>query len=406
LVTVLVVALVFGLGLIGPALASPDSSEDLYLDALRAINEHRQEDAKAMLTKLLEITPQHAGAWLDLAIIQCELGNGKEAEQIFQNIIDRFAPAPFVLEVIATHRKQGCHNTRINSRTSVLLERGLDSNVNQGASNPNFGFGTGASHIELPLLPEFLPKQDQFSALSADYMHELSSAGTVGFAQFRARQYDNLSKYNTLSIGAGVEHPWRAGNWSGSGMAMLGALTLDQHLYQKQELFQARVTPPLLLPSGLQLNLIAGLTRTQYPTLVGYDANTWEGRSSLTYQTSAYRAQANFAYLSDRAIGNRLGGNRAGEQANVQGRTKIADLVFAEAGWSYQHWQSERAYSPGLIDQARNQHTHTFRVALSLPVKDNHSLQIEVRKVINRENISLFAYNNKVLQASWLWQGF
>lgn len=398
--------LLFGLSLCGPILAAPDSSEDLYLEALRAISEHRQQDAKAALTRLIEIEPQHAGAWLDLAIIQCELGNATEAEKLFQDIIDRFAPVAAIREVIAKHREQGCQNKRVNSRMSVLLERGIDSNVNQGASNPNFGFGSGAAHVELPLLPEFLPKKDKFSTLSADYMRELHPVGTIGFAQFRARRYDALSKFDTLALALGLEHPWRLGEWNASAMVMLGALTLDQRLYQEQELLQMRVTPPLKLPSALQLNLIAGLTKTQYPTLAGYDAHTWELRSTLSYQASGYRAQASAALLSDRASGVRLGGDRSGELFSLQGRGKINEYVLADLGWSYQHWQSQLAYSPGLINQARNQHTQTWRAALSFPVKENHSLQLELRQVNNRENISLFAYKSKVLQASWLWQGF
>ncbi len=394
------------LGICGQVQAVPDASEDLYLDALRAISEHRKEDAKIALTKLIEIEPQHAGAWLDLALIQCEFGNEKEAEYLFQTIIERFSPAPAIREVIAKHREQGCRNKHVNSRTTVLLERGIDTNVNQGASNPIFSFGTGALHIERPLSSDFLPKEDRFSGLSADYMRELHTDGTIGFTQFRVRQYDDLTKLNTYALAVGVDHPWRLGNWNASGMAMLGALNLDQHLYQKQELLQMRVTPPLNLPNSIQLNLIAGLTRTQYPTLSGYNANTWEVRSLLSYQRMQYRFQANFAYLSDRAIGKRLGGNRSGGFASFQARNKINDLFFAELGWTYQHWRSELVYSPGLIDTAKNQHTQTVRAALSFPVKENHSLLLEVRQVNNKENISAFTYKSKVVQASWLWQGF
>lgn len=386
--------------------ADPGGSEDLYLDALRAIHEHRSQDAKDILSKLITIEPQHAGALLDLAIIQCELGNAKEAENLFADIVTRFAPAPAILEVIAKHRAQGCQSPRANSRFSILLERGIDSNVNQGASNPNFGLGSGANHIDLQLLPEYLPKKDTFSTISADYLRELIPGSTIGFAQLRVRKYDDLSQFNTLAIGVGVEHPWKLGNWNVSQMAMLGGLTLDSHLYQTQQLLQTRVVPPIKLPDSMQWSLIGGVTRTQYPTLLGYDANTWELRSLFSYQKNAYRAQASIAYLSDRANSNRIGGHRSGELASLQGRGRINDQVFGELGWTFQRWQSEQVYSPGLIDVARNQRTQTIRAALSFPVRENHSLLFEVRQVKNRENISLFEYNSKVLQASWLWQGF
>ena len=157
--------LLIGVSLCGQALAATGSVENLYQDALRAVSERRVKDAKAILSQLIEIEPQHAGAWLDLAIIQCELGNANEAETLFDTIVKKFSPAPAILEVIAKHREQGCQlnrNEQINSHLSVLLDRGFDSNVNQGASNPNFSLGSGATQITLPLLPEYLPKKDQF----------------------------------------------------------------------------------------------------------------------------------------------------------------------------------------------------------------------------------------------------
>lgn len=397
---------VFGFCVCGIAHAATDTSEDLYLDALRAISESRQEDAKAALVRLIEIEPQHAGAWLDLAIIHCELGNAKVAENLFRDIIVRFKPSAAITEVIAQRMEQGCKNKHINRRISVLLERGYDTNVNQGASNPNFGFGTGSTYIELPLLPEFLPKKDKFSSLTTSYMSELPIDGVIGFAQLKARRYDEQFKLNTLALTIGVEQPWQFRKWKASGTVMLGALTLNDHLYQKNELLQIRVTPPLNLPKSTQLNLITGLTRTQYPTLLDYDAVTWELRSQLISEVNGYRVQANLAYLSDRANGNRIGGNRIGELVSIQGRTKLSDQVFAEMDWTYQHWKSDKIYSPGLINQARNQHTHSIRAALNFPINQNQSLQLEVRKIKNRENISLFEFDSNVFQANWMWQGF
>ncbi|MFZ6773952.1 tetratricopeptide repeat protein [Undibacterium sp. SXout7W] len=389
-----------------PAQAQSSMSEELYLDALKAIHEQRNQDAKEILGRLIAIEPQHAGALLDLAIIQCELGNTKEANQLFNNIIERFSPAPAILEIITQHQTQGCNKNSINQRFSVLVERGIDSNVNQGASNPNFTLGTGITQIDLQLLPEYLPKKDRFSAISIDYLRELSPGSTVGFAQLRTRQFDELSQFNTMAIGIGVEHPLKLGEWNVSQTAMLGALTLNSHLYQTQQLLQTRIMPPIKLPESIQWSLVGGVTRTQYPTLAGYDANTWELKSLLNYQKNSYRVYFSTAYLMDRANGNRVGGHRSGSLISVQGRGKINSAVFGELGWTYQHWQNEQVYSPGLIDQARNQHTRTIRAALSFPIKENHSLQLEIKQVSNRENISLFEFNSKVLQVSWLWQGF
>jgi tetratricopeptide (TPR) repeat protein len=405
--TVLLLWISFGLS--AQSWAATGTSEELYLDALRAISERRLKDAKTILSQLIEIEPQHAGALLDLAIIQCELGNAAEAESLFSTIIEKFSPAPAILEVIAEHRKQGCkpgRNEQVNSHISVALDRGFDSNVNQGASNPYFSLGGGTTPINLPLLPEYLPKKDRFTGLSANYMRELVAGRTTGFAQLRVRAFDELSKFDTLALGVGVEHPWRTGNWNASTMLMLGGLNLNQQLYQKQQILQSRVMPPLHLPESMQLNVIGSLTRTQYPTLSGYDANTWEIRGVMAFQKNAYTTLTSVAYLSDIASGDRIGGDRAGAQVNIQVRKKLNNGVFADLGWNYQRWQSELLYSPGLINIARNQQTQTLRTSVTWAVKDQHSVQLEVRGVRNRENISLFEFNSTAIQLSWLWQKF
>lgn len=386
--------------------AHEKSSEELYAEGLRAISEQRLDDAKAAFRQLITLVPQHAGAWLELALIQCELGNKDEAEYLFNTIIERFHPAPAILEVINQHRAKGCRGRPLQSRLSLLVERGVDTNVNQGASNSTFGIGSGDSRVDLQLLPEFLPREDQFSTFSADYLRELNRDGVLGIAQFRTRQYDHLSRFSTASLALGVDTPWHIGRWQGNASLTLSALTLDQHLYQKQAILQTRLKLPWQLPEHFRWDLVAGLTRTEYPTLLNYDANTYELRNVLEYQRGAHRVQASVGILTDRANRSRVGGDRHGELANVLGRSRIDDAIYVEWGASFQHWQSQLAYSPGLIDQARNQRTLTYRSALSFSLSDSHSLQLEVRHVRNHENISLFDYQSNVVQASWSWQGF
>ncbi|MFZ6648653.1 tetratricopeptide repeat protein [Undibacterium sp. TJN25] len=403
----LMVLLVAGANL--PAHAQGDAGnadfENLYLDALQALSERRLDDAKALFTQLIEKVPQHAGAWMELAVMQCDLGNKAEAERLFQGLIDRYAPPPAILEIINQHRASGCNAAPPASHYSFTLDRGIDSNVNQGASNPNFTLGAGTPNaIDLQLLPEFLPRQDQYTTISADYMREVSSNGSVGFAQLRVRQYDTLSQYNTIALAAGFERPWRLGNWGLRTTGMLGLLTLDGHLYQKQELLQARVTPPLNLPAAMQFSVVGGLTHLQYPTQINYDSNIWELRGLLSYQSDKYNLQTSLAYMSDLATGPRQGGDRNGWFASAQGRTQLYGDIIGELGWTRQIWQNELVYSPGLINQERHQDTQIFRAAAIFPVRQRQSVQIELRNVSNKENISLFQYNSKSLQVSWRWQ--
>lgn len=396
------------LALCAPAGAEPTilAQQELYLDALNSLSEGRQNDASDALSRMLEQEPQHAGAWLDLAIIQCELGHAVEAERLFREIESRFAPPPGIQEVINSHRAMGCNNWQPHSQWSLSMGRGIDNNVNQGASNPNFSIGSGSARIDLQLQPEFRPQHDQFTLLSAEYIREISRNGSVGFVQLRARENDSLNRYNTNSLRFGAEVPWRAGNWNVRGVGSVGFLTLGNELYQKQGQIHARITPPLALPERFRFNVLTGLTRLHYTTLANYDSNTVELSGLLTYQGRKSQVQASLGYVTDRGDAARLGGNRDGWYASLQGQMRLGDNLTGELGWSHQHWLSSSAYSPGLIDQIRRQDTQLLRAALIVPIKPQHAVHIELRQVRNNENISIFQYNSHLLQVSWQWQNF
>ena len=94
---------------------------------------------------MVQQEPEHAGAWLDLAILQCKLGYAQEAERLFAEIEARFQPPPGIREIIARLRAQGCAGWQPVKRLSLMVGRGISDNVNQGASTPNFTIGGGVS---------------------------------------------------------------------------------------------------------------------------------------------------------------------------------------------------------------------------------------------------------------------
>ena len=382
------------------------AQQDLYLDALQSLSDGRQTEASESLIRMIEKEPQHAGAWLDLAIIQCELGRAAEAERLFSTIESRFAPPPVILEVIARQRANGCKGWQGQSHWSLMLGRGHDSNVNQGASNPHFTFGSGEVRVQLELLPEHLPQKDNYTLLTAEYMRDLTPNGMQGFMHLRALHNDNLSRYNTSSLIAGLEYPWRVGNWSVRGTGLAALHSLGGQLYQVQSQGQMRVTPPLKLPAAFQFSIIGGLSHVEYPTLENFDANTWELRALLAYRTEKTQAHASVGYLYDNGHAVRPGGDRAGWFTSLQGRTRLTESMFGELGWTQQTWLSKSAYSPGLIDQVRDQHTQVLRGALIFPITKQQAIHVELRQVRNDENISVFQYNSRQLQVSWQWLDF
>ncbi len=392
-----------------PALAADEPGEQqqqekLYLEGLQAISEGRKNDASELFQRLIKREPQHAGAYLEIALIQCELGHADYAESLFKEIERRFSPSPAILELMNQARAKGCAQWLPHVQWSLMAGRGYDQNVNQGASNPNFSFGHGEALVNVELAPEYLPLADHYSIVSADYQRELSQNGMSGFVQLQGRNNDFLTKYNTISIFAGIEQAWRIGDWPLRGSVMAGLLSLGGALYQKQGVLQLRATPPLPLPASLQANLTAALTHMQYQRLDGFDSNTLDLRGQLSYQTQTSQTTGSIGIAADRALGARPGGDRRGWLASLQTRAQLSRQLIGELALTHQAWRSTRAYSPGLIDDRRQQATTMLRCGLIVPLGRDQALHVEWRTVRNQENIAIFQYKSRQIQVTWQWQ--
>lgn len=378
---------------------------DLYQDALQSIAEGRKTDASKTLMRVIEDEPDNAGAYLEVALIQCGLGRSREAERLFAIIETRFSPTRAILDVISDARDTGCDRWQAVSAWTVTAARGIDQNVNQGATNPNYIVRNNGNQTELPLLSDFLPKHDQYASLGAEYMRDIASNGSIGFVQYQGRRNDTLSQYNSSSLYAGIESPYRFGRWTVRTSGMLGQLWLGGRSYQRQLQLQARIGPPLPLPGSVQFNLMGGITRTEYLSLDNFDATTYELRGQLSYRRASLYSSFSLGALNDVSSERRPGGSRKGLSVAMLLRHPIGADVGAEVGYSHQGWDSSLPYLPGLISEVRNQRTDVLRGALTYPLGKNQKLQLEGRLVRNRENISIFQYNNKLLQLSWQWQG-
>lgn len=389
--------------------APPDGADaaepDLYVQALKAISEGRKEDAGQVLARMIAKGPRHASEWLDLAMIQCAIGHGDDAEQLFKEIEQRFDPPQGIVDIIAQQRLQGCRRWKPVSQLSFVAARGVDQNVNQGASNPSYTLG-GIGGATLDLLPEFLPQHDQYTLVSGDYLRELSADGALGFVQAQLRRNDRLANYNTASLFGGFELPWQLGRWRLRGTVLGGALALGGRLYQEQQQLQLRVTPPLPLPAGFELYGMGGMSHVSYKTLTNFDANTEELRAVLAYRSAQTQAQLSAGYQNDHAAGRRPGGDRSGSSFALSARRRIGSQWQGELDLSRQLWQGKAPYSAPLIDALRRQDTRAARVSVAYLLGEHHSIQLDARHVRNKENISIFQYNNTILQLSWHWNEF
>ena len=379
------------------AVAAKDDSA--YQDALRLLGEGRIEEARAAFKAVIAQQEEHAGAWLDLAIVQCGMGLAEEAENLFQHILERFDPPPAIRELIRQTRARGCQR-RMPERLSSHrfdLSRGRDSNVNQGAAHP---FSLGG----FPLAPEFFPHADDFTQMGLESTTLFIRRGVTLHARLQARRHYHLSRYDLASGIVAAEQILRPGSWEVRLGLTLGATRLGSHLYQKQAGVYAQISPPWpALPAGWRYSFISDINQVRYPTLEHFDAKLSKHQFVLTFRNGETRLMGSVGMLRDFGDAARPGGDKQGWAANLTWRQGLGERLAGEFSWARQDWKGRKVYFSGLIDTnvRRDQHTTLWRAALTRSLNARHSLILEFRDLYNRENIGLFSYRARQFMLGW-----
>lgn len=386
---------------------SAEEAEQLYLRALQALAENDLPTAQDLLQRLMAGRPDHAGAWLDLAVLYCHLGDGRRANALWDEVEARFAPPRPIRELISLQRAQGCAPPVAQPGWLAQLQgaRGHSSNVNQGVRDLHVGLNGPAGPVVLQLLPQYAPRGDGFTQLNASVRVPVADTKLEGFAQWQGRWHDAQHPFDVQDVALGLTRHWGLAGWQGRWQLGWGTTTLGGAVYQRYWQGQAWATPPWQPPAPWRWNLSAGLTRLNYPALPDFDARQWDARLHLEHASALQRLEAYASAAQDLGRAQRPGGDRDGWGLGLDWQRQLGtawgQLVVARAGLDWMQWRSRAPYAPGFIDVRRVQRTWTGTAALVLPVQDDAAWVLELRQVRNDENIGLFAYDVRTLQISY-----
>ncbi|GHT96506.1 hypothetical protein AGMMS49545_21650 [Betaproteobacteria bacterium] len=377
------------------------ADDSAYQNALRLLAEGRIEEARVSLQAVINQQPEHAGAWLDLAILQCSMGMGDEANAMFGRIQGRFNPPPAILELIRQIQQRGCPrpetSARRMARSAFKLGRGYDNNVNQGASNP-------LSLGGLPLASEFHPKGDGFTQASLETTRFFPQYGTTFYGQLQSRWHDHLSRYNLTTALAVAEQPLQLDKWLTRSGVSLSMAQLGGHLYQKQAGVYVQVAPPWpALPEGWRYSFMSTMNRVWYPTLKNFDADIVQNQLMVNFLGEETQFMGSAGVAQDFGKKNRPGGDKHGWFANAALRHRLTPHLTGELSGARQDWRGKQVYFAGLMDTntRREQHTSLWRAAAVYALTPQQSVTLEFRDLKNRESISLFTYRSRQVMLNW-----
>lgn len=384
-----------------PQANAEDAGIDRYPEALQAIAEGRDDVARELLLEIIDTMPAHAGAWLDLALLYCGLGDAANTESLLSEIERRFEPPPSILEIIGHIRAQGCRGRVPTSRTALTLGLGYDSNANQGASNGQFDISLGETRLRLEILPQFVKRGDAFASAAAAHTFAVGNHGTLGFVQGHLKKFRRMHDYDTLSVQAGLEHGLRWRDWQLMGSVLAGSVALGGSAYLHQARVQLRAMPPVEWPAGWHVGLMGMGTRSYYPSMSSFDSDVYELRGFVRHHARSGEWQFSVGPGHDRARGSRPGGDRGGFSAILEGRHGLGNRWLLNWELYHQSWRADSAYAPGLFPQRQHQRTTRLRAGLRYRLDERNALVGEVIATDNRDSIAPFAYRGNIVFIGW-----
>lgn len=161
------------------ATASPESARTAYRQALQMLEKGAVRQARQALERTVLLNPDHAGAWLDLALVSAELGEYQAALGYARHVLSFSAP-PEAARIAAERLINQLQQSERQNAGSVSVAAGHTSNANGGSSIDEIGLTTDYGRLYLELAESARAEPAWFSQLSAHYQTRLASPVHTG----------------------------------------------------------------------------------------------------------------------------------------------------------------------------------------------------------------------------------
>lgn len=389
------------------AYAEPAPTEvDLYQEALQLIEKGDKQGAIERYNHLLESIPNHAGAWMDLALLYCEQGDVRRAHSIFEQIETRFDLPPAIREVIRHYRSKGCVVTaEPSARWSVNLSGGYTDNVNHGLSNPLIDLTLPLGVLSVRLNDTFLPRASSVGAVGINYVRNLETLpGTLFFAGVTEKRFPSVREFNQRSALAEVAHRRTVGGWLHEYDLVASHLSLNQQTHQVGLLTQGAWWLPTSGEESPRFGVELAASRWRYPHDHIYDSTMIEGRVNIKWMPTQQLALRGAAGpMIDNAEQQRPGLDRRGYLLSLAGQWTVSDRVRLDANFRQRVLHDEAVYSPlfGATKRRSTQQQFTVGVQARTDPASPAAWRLEWEHARSRDNIPLFPYSNHTVTLSW-----
>ncbi len=420
-----------------PAFAQNPQARDFYQQGVQALNDRQYEQARQALARAVELDPDFAGAWMDLALATYATGDVAQAEEFLTILEQRFTlPEPMSQAVAGLRgRIAAGYQASVGApagwawRTTLQIGGGHDSNANAGLALNDLTLTLPGGGVLLPVSPTLRPQADRFGVASVSVnglrnqaQGQLELAGSV-----KARRNAQAGDFDTLDLQAAIgwataqplpggglggllPGPWRVGlaaqHLKLGGSALLNSMVLSAtHVWAG-----ATCNPQAHLETDWRTFPVANNLNSR-TTWIGASAScpglypAYGGRWNALLRAGQETARSAFLSSTGRPGGDtrhtELTLTHAWNWSGGAGNHRLE----VQAQWARAH--DTQGYSPLLANNARREvQRGTAGVSYTAPLDSVLGLDsgwlatVALQGFRQRSNLELFRLSGRIVQAS------
>lgn len=342
---------------------------------------------------------------MDLVIQQCQAGNKKQVQIIGQAIREQLSPPPEILALLVQIEQSNCTGplSAVTDRpfTQLALAVGFDDNINLGIKADSITIGAASiKPITLLLNSDYKPNSKAHVATTLTRQITTDNGWTLQ-GSLGLRKIHQYSQLDTAGYSVNARYALRPLDVPSQVLVGWTQSWLGGPLYLQ--------TPTLEWESRLgnpkQPWVINGqIQQPSYPTQTSQDARI--GLMTITRYLSwepVGLISLGAGLLHDEALKQRAGGNRQGQtlQATLQHELPQGQV---QAQWSQTRWTTALAFSPGLLDERRQNRSSQLTLSYQKKISSQTNVYVQYQKKNAKDNVPLYAHTSNGLVAGWVQQ--
>lgn len=371
--------------------------EALYEEALFALDAGDADRARALLQTVLEHQPDHAGAWLDLALLQCRAGDRRGGKAILDHVQAAYTPPPAIRALIEELAATACAPAR-QWRLQSGFALGHDDNVNLGVGQAYTRLMTEAGVLDVLLGPSMQARADSFAELWV----ELGRTGLPFRFSAVLRHHAQDSEFDSHQFSLEGWRTWTnarvqtlvRGHYTHTGLGgrpFLDTLGLEVGRHR----LGCSVCPSAQIRLGLQ----------RFPEYGAYDAAVGELRLGLRFEGESRALRVWTSVQGDHALAARPGGDRYGGGVEFEGLMQLGPRLLLQARTGLNFLRDTLPYSEPLLPWQRHRRLQSYRVELHTPLNRGFTGFAGWYRSASNGNLDFLDFRSDSIRVGLNWAG-